>query len=164
MIIRPEASQLAFILQANPQRHAAVIAATGGVMGDIQSTAGVDTGINQIVDNAINSAGHTLSKAPIGASIKVVLDGVETPAVCPKADPGDLFYSVPRSRTDGFDFDGVTGKLSFFGACRPAVPDMTEAAVSYRYWNQSTACPADCGGCPENFFCNQVQCACITIN
>lgn len=150
--------------QANPQRHAAVIAATGGVLGDIQTTAAVNAGITQIVENAINSAGHTLTKPPIGASIKVVLDGVKTPAVCPKADPADQFFAIPRSRNDGFDFDGVTGKLSFFGACRPAVPDVTRAAVSYRYWDVSGVCPADCGGCPDGFFCNQLQCACVTIN
>jgi hypothetical protein len=150
--------------QADPQRHAAVISATGGIMGDIQTTQSVTSTIDLIVDNAINSAGHVLSKPPIGASIKVVLDGVEDTATCPKADPADQFYAVPRSRNDGFDFDGVSGKLSFFGGCRPKVPDVTRAAVSYRYWDLSGTCPADCGGCPDGYFCSQVQCACVTVN
>lgn len=150
--------------QANPQRHAAVVAATGGILGDIQTTQSVTSTIDLIIDNAINSAGHTLSKPPIGASIKVVLDDVENAVSCPKADPADQFYAVPRSRNDGFDFDGLSGKLSFFGGCRPKVPDVTRAAVSYRYWDMTGTCPADCGGCPDGYFCSQTQCACITVN
>ena len=47
---------------------------------------------------------------------------------------------LPRSRVNGFDFDGVTSTINFFGLCQP--PTGTHnAAVSYRYWEDKTSFP-----------------------
>lgn len=125
----------------DPQRHATVITATGGVRGDISTSASIKATIDQIIDNSINAAGHKLQKSPIGASIKVVMEDVLDAVSCPKANTGDVDYTLPRSRQDGFDFDGLSGTLSFFGGCRPAQPEVTQAAVSYRYWVDRTDNP-----------------------
>ncbi len=126
---------------ARPQRHAAVITATGGVRGDICPATGcgatppasIPVAMAAIVNSSIGQAGHKTEKPPIGASIKVAMDAVENSLSC---NPDDL----PRSRANGFDFDGVNRTLSFFGACRPSA-QTTAAAVSYRYWIDVTTNP-----------------------
>ncbi|MFL5322194.1 MAG: adventurous gliding motility lipoprotein CglD, partial [Myxococcaceae bacterium] len=119
--------------QQNPQRHAEVITATGGVRGAINDTASITTAINAIVDSAIAAGGYKTLKPPIGASIKVSMASVATPASCNAAD-------IPRSRVNGFDFDGINRSISFFGACKPGGAS-TNAAVSYRYWIDTTPNP-----------------------
>ncbi|XXF79059.1 adventurous gliding motility lipoprotein CglD [Myxococcaceae bacterium GXIMD 01537] len=104
-----------------------VIEATGGVTGYINSPTTIVTTINAIVDSVIASSGYKTLKPPIGASMKVAMSDVLTPASCDKND-------VPRSRTNGFDVDGINQTVSLFGACRPASSGTTQAAVSYRYW------------------------------
>lgn len=120
--------------QANT-RHGAVITATGGVRGDISVVANIGNAISAIINSAIAAAGHKMSKPPIGASVKVAMDSVL--GACNQDD-------IPRSRIDGFDFDGVNRTISFFGACRPGTSPVN-AAVSYRYWIDSTPNP---GGNP----------------
>jgi hypothetical protein len=129
--------------QNNPQRHAQIITATGGVRGDIRDSVSITSSINAIVNAAINASGYRMQKPPIGASVKVAIAAAA--GSCPS------ITNVPRSRTTGFDFDGVTRTLSFFGGCRPAAAN-TEAAVSYRYWIDSTSnvngSPPPCFGDP----------------
>jgi hypothetical protein len=119
-----------------------VVSATGGVRGDIcnprmGNTAAdcsqfpsIPVAVQNIVTSAIAAAGYRMQKPPIGASVKVAMANVIDMANC---NPNDL----PRSRANGFDFDGVNRTLSFFGACRPAGA-MNRAAVSYRYWIDTT--------------------------
>ncbi len=114
----------------NP-RHLDVIQATGGIVGTIRSTASIQNTINTIVDSVIASTGYRTLKPPIGASVRVALEAVQNPALCPPSD-------LPRSRTNGFDVDGVSQALAFYGACRPASAGSTKAAVSYRYWSDLT--------------------------
>ncbi|MCC7071197.1 MAG: hypothetical protein IT383_07740, partial [Deltaproteobacteria bacterium] len=39
---------------------------------------------------------------------------------------------IPRSRANGFDYDGTTNTVSFFGACRPKSTELdVPFAVSY---------------------------------
>ncbi|MEN9798763.1 MAG: hypothetical protein RL653_2459, partial [Pseudomonadota bacterium] len=82
------------------------------------------------------------------------------------------------SRVNGFDFDGLNRTLSFFGACKP--PSGTvNAAVSYRYWADTTPnpdgnpppCasdpffdPVDPDHCQGRLACNQLTntCECPT--
>lgn len=118
--------------QNNPQKHGQVIANTGGVRGDITSASSISASINQIVNSVIAAAGHKMQKPPIGASVKVALDAVQ--GSCTKDD-------LPRSRVHGFDFDGVNQTISFFGDCRPP-SSATSAAVSYRYWIDTTPDPS----------------------
>ena len=123
--------------QMNPRRNSAVIAARNGVRGDIGSAASITATVNQIINSVIAAAGYRMQKPPIGASVKVAIDAASDPAQCDKDD-------LPRSRVNGFDFDGINRTLSFFGACRPAAGS-TRAAVSYRYWIDTTPAP---GGNP----------------
>jgi len=119
--------------QQNPQRHGAVITATGGVRGEIITPASIGATMNQIVQSTIGAAGYKTAKPPIGTSIKVALAAVQTPAQCNKDD-------VPRSRIHGFDFDGLNRTISLYGACRP-LGGTAQAAVSYRYWVDGTPNP-----------------------
>ena len=112
-------------------RHLDVIQATGGIVGTIRSTTSIQTTINTIVDSVIASTGYRTLKPPIGASVRVALEAVQDPANCSAND-------LPRSRTNGFDVDGVSQALAFYGACRPASAGATKAAVSYRYWSDLT--------------------------
>ncbi|GMU04697.1 adventurous gliding motility lipoprotein CglD [Corallococcus caeni] len=118
----------------NP-RHLDVIQATGGVSGSIRDNTSITNTINAIVDSVIASVGYKTLKPPIGASMKVAVAEVADAATCPNI--GDL----PRSRTHGFDVDGINRTVSFYGACRPKQSGVTQAAVSYRYWIDRTAKP-----------------------
>ncbi|WP_395806648.1 adventurous gliding motility lipoprotein CglD [Archangium minus] len=120
-------------------RHAAVVNATGGVLGSIIDTATIETSMEAIIVDAIGNAGYKTLKPPIGASIKVAAASVRDPAVCKTGN------DIPRSTVNGFDFDGSARTLSFFGACRPATSS-TQVAVSYQYWVDQVKDPN--GGVP----------------
>lgn len=116
-------------------RHLDVIQASGGVAGSIRDSTSITNTINAIVDSVIASVGYKTLKPPIGASLKVAVAEVANATVCPSI--GDL----PRSRTNGFDVDGINRTVSFYGACRPKESGKTQAAVSYRYWIDRTSKP-----------------------
>lgn len=154
--------------QSNPQKHGTVIANTGGIRGDIGTATSISQTMAQIVKNSIAQGGYILLKPPIGASIKVALTSVQDPAQCNKDN-------IPRSRVDGFDFDGVNRAISFFGACRPGGTTGTPGAVSYRYWIDKTPgadsnklpCendvdfdPNETDWCKGKLACNQVSDVC----
>jgi hypothetical protein len=123
--------------QATPQRTPQVVTGTGGIRGAIDSPTSIQSTISAIVQSSIAGAGYRMQKPPIGASVKVAMNAVLDGNLCNRDD-------LPRSRMDGFDFDGINRTLSFFGACRPSA-STTSAAVSYRYWNDTTPNP---GGNP----------------
>ncbi|NVJ23317.1 MULTISPECIES: adventurous gliding motility lipoprotein CglD [Myxococcus] len=114
----------------NP-KHLDIIQATGGVVGSIRNSTSITTTINGIIDSVIASVGYRTQQPPIGASVKVSVASVADAVACPTAS------DLPRSRTNGFDVDGINRTLSFFGGCRP-LADNTAAAVSYRYWSDRT--------------------------
>ncbi|MCC6335910.1 MAG: VWA domain-containing protein [Myxococcales bacterium] len=120
--------------QNNPQRTPQVTTATGGIRGAINNTASIQTTMAAIVQSSIAAAGYRMQKPPIGASVKVAMDVVLDGTMCNKDD-------IPRSRMNGFDFDGINRTISFFGACRPGSTTMA-AAVSYRYWVDNTPNPS----------------------
>ncbi|MBI3183777.1 MAG: thrombospondin [Myxococcales bacterium] len=142
--------------QANPRRHFQVVAGTGGVGGNIYDPASIQASMAAILQSVIGAGGHKLQRPPIGASIKVAMGAVQVPASCDKDD-------LPRSRQDGFDYDGVSRTVSLYGACRPPAAG-TKAAVSYRYWIKKApggCVPQSCGGsCPAGFACNLANCQC----
>jgi hypothetical protein len=120
--------------QANPHKNGLVIAATGGVRGDINgSSTSIATTASAIVNAVIAQSGYRLLKPPIGASLKLALSAVSNPSLCNKDD-------LPRSRVNGFDVDGLARTVALFGACRPAVGAVS-AAVSYRYWTDLSSNP-----------------------
>ncbi|ATB34351.1 lipoprotein [Melittangium boletus DSM 14713] len=112
-------------------RHLDVIQATGGIVGSIRSTESIKNTINSIVDSVIASTGYRTLKPPIGASVRVALESVQDPTKCLASD-------LPRSRVNGFDVDGISQALAFYGACRPTSAGSTKAAISYRYWSDLT--------------------------
>jgi hypothetical protein len=114
----------------NP-RHLDVIQATGGIVGSIRSTTSIQNTINSIMDSVIAASGYRTLKPPIGASMRVSMQDVLDPSRCTASD-------VPRSRANGFDVDGISQALAFYGACRPGVAGTTKAAISYRYWSDLT--------------------------
>ena len=131
------AGQVCGETQNTPRHTATVVAARGGILGDITSAASITNAVGLIMNSAIASAGYRMQKPPIGASVKVAMDAVTDGAMCNKDN-------IPRSRADGFDFDGINRSISFFGACRPSARTSL-AAVSYRYWIDTTPNP---GGNP----------------
>ncbi len=154
--------------QASPQRNGVVIAGTGGIRGAISDNASITASMNAIVDSTIALVGYKMKKPPIGASVKLAMTSVQTPASCNKSD-------IPRSRRNGFDFSGVNRTISLFGACRAGAG--AQAAVSYRYWTDLTpnpnGNPAPCSTdplydatdpdfCKGKLFCNLAvnQCEC----
>ena len=121
------------------QRHAAVVNASGGVLGSILDDDSIKASMDAIIGYTIGSSGYKTLKPPIGASIKVAVEKVRDAGVC------SARANVPRSTANGYDFDGSARSLSFFGACRPQ-PGATEVAVSYRYWVDTVKDPN--GGVP----------------
>jgi hypothetical protein len=121
------------------QRHAAVVNATGGVIGSIIDLNSIQASMDAIIADAIGNAGYKTLKPPIGASIKVAVDRVSNPGACSANN------NIPRSTVNGFDFDGSARTINFFGACRPA-DQSAQAAVSYQYWINDVSDPN--GGVP----------------
>ncbi len=167
--------------QRTPRRNLDTIAATGGVLGDINvaqsGSPQLAATLDAILSAAIAGTGHLLQRPPISATLKIAIETGGTVGACATAD-------VPRDRTSGFDFDSATRKVVFFGACRPAGAGK-KVAVSYRYWNDATPDPAGdpcgnrcvdpfqcnpstgqceckpaCGGCSPGLVCDMVTCAC----
>ena len=127
----------------NPSLYDILVQRTNGVQGLIKDNASIEATMQAIVDSAIASTGITLSKSPISASIKVVQENA--PANCPQP--------TPRNPINGFDYDGVFQRISFYGDCRPEKPN-SKIAVSYRYWIDRDRPIKDCGVCEEPFKCN----------
>ncbi|MCX7957642.1 MAG: adventurous gliding motility lipoprotein CglD [Deltaproteobacteria bacterium] len=127
----------------NPSLYDIIVQQTNGVQGLIKDDASINTTMQAIVDSAIAATGISLSKSPISASIKVVQE--DPPPKCPQP--------TPRSPVNGFDYDGIFQRISFFGDCRPEKP-AKKIAVSYRYWIDRDRPLKDCGECKEPFVCN----------
>jgi hypothetical protein len=137
--------------EPNTNKHGQVIAATGGVRGNLcaipgagtvancASYANVPTDVTAILNAVIAQAGYRMQKPPIGASVKLAMSAVLSATNCPNIN------DIPRSFQHGFNFDGINRSLALFGDCRPPTTGTTTAAVSYRYWIDYTPNP---GGNP----------------
>ena len=65
------------------------------------------------------SSPYVLEKPPISSTIKVaVTAAVENPAACSATCDADSCADVPRSRENGFDYDGATNSISFFSCLK----------------------------------------------
>jgi hypothetical protein len=162
-----------------PTRIQRVAEETGGFVADIQTRrrnnniAANDTLIPNfmasVVDSIIGRAGVYTDRPFIGASMRVAIQN--SVGECAKAD-------VPRSRQNGFDYDGIAQTVAFFGNCRPDPDKDSRIAISYRSWDsverspceddenfewetgeckgrlvcdiatETCICPPQCGGCP----------------
>ena len=124
------------------QRHAKVVAATGGVLGSILDVNSVGASMEAIIQDAISRGGYRTLRAPIGTSLKVAVDPVFNPAMCLSSD-------LPRSTANGFDFDGRARTLSLFGSCRPSNTS-AQGAVSYQYWVDTRTDPNGAPPCQND--------------
>lgn len=167
-------------------------AALGGVRADLpdnadpQNAQKIQDAIALILQQSISQTSpYVLAKPPISSTIKVagefaVVNAGACSASCSAAGCSD----IPRSRENGFDYDGTTNSISFYGACRPAGGEVdVPFAVSYKYWiedspnpdgNNETCtapfvsspsgdcvCPSDCGvagGLSAGQTCNPTTC------
>ncbi len=169
--------------QANPRRNLNTIAATGGVLGDINvaqnNSPQLAATIDAILSAAIGGTGKQLQRPPISATIKVAMETGRSRGSCNTAD-------VPRDRANGWDIDPATRRIVFYGNCIPAAAGV-QVAISYKYWNdaspdpngdpcgatcvaplvcdpntKSCVCPATppCGGCGAGLTCDMNTCSC----
>jgi hypothetical protein len=142
---------------AQYDRYSDLVRALGGVEGS--SRDGIDAQrlpdtIRRILNAVFGSVSpYRLSRPPISTSLKMA---VERPAV----DGG--FVVVPRSSTDGFDYNGATNTVALYGTFFPDAPDR-EIAVSYRYWVNGEAPPPQpqCPTCAPPLLCDPATLTCI---
>ncbi|MBI5543847.1 MAG: hypothetical protein HY901_08180, partial [Deltaproteobacteria bacterium] len=127
---------------------------------DLQQTAKIQAAVALILDKAVGRVSpYKLAKAPISATIKVATAALLEGA-CNAND-------IPRSRTNGWDYDGAHRTLKFYGACRPKTTELGKRiSVSYRYWIDRTPDPdggsPPCGGpCPAGQVCDPVTNTCL---
>jgi hypothetical protein len=85
------------------------------------------------------SSGYRLSQPPISATLKVA--EVRQPAQAPE--------EVPRSRQSGFDYDGVTNAIVFYGAYRPTA-DGLDVVASYQRFIDCQPQPEECNGMDDD--------------
>ncbi|MDR0965753.1 MAG: hypothetical protein LBM75_04510, partial [Myxococcales bacterium] len=159
--------------QCSPHRAISVVNHLGGVKGNIYEVQNLGTtALTPILTNIMSAATsgtstYTTEHAPIAATMKLAIDPSTQiyGASCNKND-------VQRSRSNGFDYDGTTQRILFYGDCRPRQAGK-DIAISYRYWNDITSdpngvdenctaplewsveqnncvCPSDCGGNDPN--------------
>lgn len=144
------------------ERFHRVIQASGGVVGDLTDLSTIGQTVNAIVNVVIGSTARIhLSQPPVSASLKVAVDGRGlVDAEGPGCNPND----VARSRTHGFDYDGATNNVSFYGDCRTKTSERVPVAVSYRTWLDVTSNPdgdpVPCGGCEAPLVCNPARDRC----
>ena len=123
------------------QGYVEVANATGGQFGslcgnmreNLENVARVATGVASI---------YELSAIPASATLKVAIGPLGQGRV------------IPRSRTNGFDYDPVQNKVVFYGDARPQ--DGYEVVIAYRRWDYANnpGTPDDgCDRCPGDATC-----------
>lgn len=106
----------------------------------------VSTAMMRIVEAVAGaSSPFVLERVPITSTIKVRVRGRD----------------VPRSRTDGFDYDGASRSIIIYGpSYRPAMGD--EVVVSYRLWQPCPSAGASCvtdSDCCAPHTCRERRCS-----
>ncbi|MBN1962745.1 MAG: hypothetical protein JW841_17580 [Deltaproteobacteria bacterium] len=144
-----------------------VAESTGGGWGSICATNLYPT-IEAIVITSIHKASPYVLEGfinnhavqPIAATIKVTTEVCNEASEYPLCGSGThMITDVPRSRTDGFDYDAATNTLVLYGNARPK--QNADIVVSYRYWidnEQPAAGDPDCP-CPET---DGPDCLCLS--
>jgi hypothetical protein len=100
-----------------------VVEGNGGAVIPITTAtdAEVSAAMSRIVDAVAGATSQfRLERSPITSTIKVRVHGMD----------------IPRSRSNGFDYDPASRSIVFFGSMyRPAMGD--EVVISYRVWEGS---------------------------
>lgn len=149
--------------QKSPHRVASIVKHLGGVEGNIHEVKQYGTtALTPIITNIMSAATagtstYETERAPIAATIKMAID----PSTSTYGANCDL-NDVPRSKSNGFDYDGTTQRILFYGDCRPTEAGK-QIAISYRYWNDITSNPdgvdENCEA-PLEWSVEQNQCVC----
>jgi hypothetical protein len=112
----------------------------------------IDAAMTRIVESIAGATSqYVLDRTPITSTLKVRVRGMD----------------VPRSRAEGFDYDGVFRALVFYGdRYRPRMGD--EVVVSYRVWQPCPRSGATCASdldCCAPTLCRQGRCnlACMPL-
>jgi len=114
----------------------AVVAGLPGAASMSICDADQTANMQQVVRAASGVASaYVLRAPPISATIKVALQRVA-------GQPPEL---VPRSRTDGFDYDGTQNSLLFYGSWRPSA-DGLDITASYRSFEECVPATEICDG------------------
>jgi len=150
-----------------------VVRATAGASAPINgSSSAIGTTIADIVNRIIGATGVKAQKPFIGASLRVAIHNPEGVCKTDMDNPHEISGSnVPRDRRNGFDYDGFSQTVSFFGNCRPPLNATRAVAISYRAWESSDQKPCEndvrfidnpaLGYCKGNFICNVDQDRCL---
>jgi len=113
-----------------------VIEGNGGAVIPITTAtaAEVDAAMGRIVDAIAGASSQfRLTATPITSTLKVRVRGMD----------------IPRSRSNGFDYDSAANAVVFYGAMyRPRMGD--EVVISYRVWQP---CPSTGGACTTDAQC-----------
>jgi len=145
---------------AVPTRIQRVVQETGGFLSDIRNQNAIQNTMAEIVDDIIGRAGMETKEPFIGASMRVAIE--HTRGACNRAD-------VPRSRVNGFDYDGFAQTVSLFGTCRPPREVESRIAISYRTWDLIERIPCEddsnfdelLGACKNRFVCDIPSDTCV---
>ena len=114
----------------------AVVAGIPGSMSMSICDADQTANVENIVRAAQGVASsYVLKHPPISATIKVAMQTIA----------GQPPQIVPRSRSDGFDYDGTQNSLMFYGTWRPE-EDNLDITASYRSFEECIPEPEICDG------------------
>lgn len=120
-----------------------IIVKTGGNGGSI-CQADITTTLQTIASATAGIAsGLRLRGAPVSPSIKVLRGDVATGNISP----------LVRSRSDGFDYDGVVNRVAFYGPNPPQTNDI--AVIPYLRWKNSLIQCNSTKDCPQE---QKLQC------
>ncbi|HEY4223771.1 MAG TPA: hypothetical protein VGO62_20580, partial [Myxococcota bacterium] len=130
---------------------------------DPQNAAKIQAAIAAILQASIaQSSPYVLQKPPISSTIKISMTPGTTQGACNTGD-------VPRSRVNGFDYDGTTNSVTFFGDCRPKLDNSAVGqpfAISYQFWIEDSPNPDGDNNtcqCAPPFVCSATgACECPT--
>ncbi len=120
---------------ARDMRRCLILGNGGAYVPIVGSTpADVAAAMSRIVEAVIGATSpYRLDRTPITSTLRVRVRGRD----------------VPRSRAEGFDYDGASNSVVFFGAThRPALGD--DVVISYRVWQP---CPGAGGRCAGDSEC-----------
>ncbi len=125
-----------------------IVNKTGGTGGSICQS-DITTSLQAIASATAGIAsGLRLRGAPVAPSVQVTHAQIMT----------DMEINVPRSREQGFDYDGIVNRLAFYGANPPQTND--RLVIPYLRWSNSIFMCTTAADCPgeQKYKCVDGEC------
>ncbi|MBW2703538.1 MAG: hypothetical protein JRF33_22195 [Deltaproteobacteria bacterium] len=161
----PDAAKVAEFVDGYRQRNVTLFAIVGGepkCPTALNSSKGINAVVNQVGGGSVGSicdhdqsanmqnivraafgvsSPYRLAESPVSATIKVAQ----------VKQAGQQPVEVPRSRSDGFDYDGVSNSILFYGFFRPT-QDGLDVVASYRSFTDCQPAPGgeECNGLDDD--------------